>query len=323
MSATTTCTVYKGGVRQHEVPIRAIRQSLRDPEAFIWLGLQEPDAAVLQEAGRELGLHELAVEDAHCAHQRPKIETYPDSLFVVLHPVWLEAGEVRAGEAHLFVGRQFLVTVRHNVTTTFARVRERVESVPARLAKGPGFILYAVLDDVVDNYMPVVDQFEDRLEQLEGDIFLGRTDREVFTRLYGLQRQLLLLRRAVVPLRDVCGELMSRQDEVIPAEMKVWFRDVDDHVIRIAAAIDNMLETLAAAMQVNLAFITIHQNDVVKKLAGWGAILAIPALIFSLYGMNFRHMPELRWNLGYPLALLATGAACILLYWWLKRSGWL
>lgn len=323
MSATSACTVYKGGVRQCEVPIHAVRQSLRDPDVFIWLGLQEPDAAVLQTVGRELNLHELAVEDAHRAHQRPKIETYPDSLFVVLHPVWLDAGEVRAGEAHLLVGRQFLVSVRHNVTTTFARVRERVESAPARLAQGPGFILYAILDDVVDNYMPVVDQFEDRLEQLEGDSFLGRTDREVFTRLYGLQRQLLSLRRAVVPLRDVCAELMSRQDEVIPTELKVWFRDVDDHVIRIAAAIDNMLETLAAVMQVNLAFVTVHQNDVAKKFAGWGAILAIPALIFSLYGMNFRHMPELRWSLGYPLVLLATGAACMLLYRWLKRSGWL
>lgn len=323
MSTAMTCAVYQRGVRQDNIHLDEIREVLKNPDAFVWLSLHEPDQAVLQQLRRELGLHELAVEDAHRAYQRPKIEAYPNSLFVVLHLVWLQNAEVRTGETHLFLGRQFLVSVRHGASNSYVRVRERLEALPERLAKGPSVILYGILDYVVDNYMPVIDHFEDCLELLEADIFLGRTDREAIGRLYGLQRQLIALRRAVVPLRDVCGELMSLQDEIVPADLKIWFRDVDDHVIRIISAIDGMLDKLAAAMQVNMAYITIHQNDVVKRLAGWGAILAVPAVIFSLYGMNFHVMPELNWTFGYPLVLLATGGICTGLYWWLKRSGWL
>lgn len=318
-----TTAVYQRGIRQDNIPLEAIRDALKDADTFVWLGLHEPDHAILQDIKHELELHELAVEDAHRAYQRPKIEAYPNSLFVVLHLVWLQDDAVHIGETHLFLGKQFLVSVRHGMTSTYARVRERVEAMPARLAKGPSVILYGILDFVVDNYMPVIEHFEDCLEQLEEDIFLGRTDREAIGRLYDLQRQLMALRRAVAPLRDICGELMSLQDEIVPADLKVWFRDVDDHVIRITTAIDSMLDKLSAAMQVNLAYITIHQNDVVKRLAGWGAILAVPAVIFSLYGMNFKDMPELNWPFGYPLVLLGTGAICSGLYWWLKRSGWL
>lgn len=323
MSTTINISAYKQGIRQSGVTIDAIQTALKDPNTFVWLGLHEPDEPMLQALKKELSLHELAVEDAHRAYQRPKIETYPGSLFIVLHMVWLEDGIVHSGETHLFVGRQFLVSVRHGTSRTYAQVRERIETMPKRLAKGPSFAVYAILDYVVDNYKPVVDYFEDCLEQLEADIFLGKTDRDAIGRLYDLQRQLLALRRAVAPLRDVCGQLMSFQEEIIPAKMKIWFRDVDDHLIRQVAAIDNMLDKLAAAMQVSLAYITIHQNDVVKRLAGWGAILAVPALIFSLYGMNFRIMPELDWTLGYPLVLLVTLGICTGLYFWLKRSDWL
>lgn len=323
MSTAMTCAVYRRGVRQDNIHLEEIRATLQDPDNFIWLGLHEPDEELLQQLRRELNLHELAVEDAHRAYQRPKIEAYPNSLFVVLHMVWLQGEEVHTGETHLFLGKQFLVSVRHGAASTYARVRERLEAMPARLAKGPSVVLYGILDFVVDNYMPVVEHLEDQLELLEADIFLGRTDIEAVGRLYGLQRQLMALRRVVVPLRDVCGELMSLQDEIVPADLKIWFRDVDDHVIRIVTAIDSMLDKLAAAMQVNLAYITIHQNDVVKKLAGWGAILAVPAVLFSLYGMNFKDMPELGWPFGYPLVLLATGGICSGLYWWFKRTGWL
>lgn len=323
MSTTLNISVYKRGVRQDTVPVGDIQSALANPDTFVWLGLHEPDELMLQSLKKELALHELAVEDAHRAYQRPKIETYPGSLFIVLHMVWLQDETVHFGETHLFVGKQFLVSVRHGTSRTYAQVREHIEAMPNRLAKGPSFAVYAILDYVVDNYKPVVDHYEDRLEQLEADIFLGKTDRDAIGRLYDLQRQLLALRRAVAPLRDVCGQLMSYQEEIIPAKMKIWFRDVDDHIIRLVAAIDNMLEKLAAAMQVSLAFITIHQNDVVKRLAGWGAILAVPAVLFSLYGMNFKYMPELDWSFGYPLILLVTGGTCAGLYWWLKRSGWL
>lgn len=323
MNSSINTSIYTKGIRQESVPIEALPNVLKNPDTFAWLGLHEPDRPLLQALKNELGLHELAVEDAHRAYQRPKIETYPGSLFIVLHMVWLQDEVIHSGETHLFVGKQFLVSVRHGQSRTYAQVRERIESMPSRLAKGPSFIVYAILDHVVDHYKPVVDHLEDRLEQLEADIFLGKTDRDAIGRLYELQRQLLALRRAVAPLRDVCGQLMSFHEEAIPAKMKVWFRDVDDHVIRTVASIDNMLEKLSAAMQVSLAFITIHQNDVVKKLAGWGAILAVPAVIFSLYGMNFRVMPEVEWSFGYPLVLLTTGGICATLYWWLKRSGWL
>lgn len=323
MGSIVNCVAYKDGVRQGDVRVEDISEVLREPNAFIWLGLHEPDRALLQELQQEFDLHELAVEDAHVAHQRPKVEAYPNALFVVLHTAWLHGETIRFGETHLFIGKHFLISIRHGPSSDYAGVRERTEAMPARLGKGPGFAAYAILDFVVDNYMPIVDYFEDRLELLEGDIFHGRADREGIGRLYDLQRQLLSLRRAVAPLREVCTQLMSFHEELIPADMSVWFRDVDDHVTRVLEAIDNMLTTLAAAMQVNLAFVAIHQNDAVKKLAGWGAVLAVPTVVFSLYGMNFEFMPELHWAFSYPLTLLGTVVGCAVLYRMLKRSGWL
>jgi magnesium transporter len=323
MSSIVNSVAYKGGIRQSDVPIEDISEVLREPDTFVWLGLHEPDEALLRQLQEEFELHELAVEDAHVAHQRPKVEAYRNALFVVLHTAWLEGETIRFGETHFFIGKHFLVSIRHGPSSNYAQVRERVEATPALLSKGPSFAAYAILDFVVDNYLPIVDYFEDRLESLEIDIFHGRADREAIGRLYDLQRQLLSLRRAVAPLREVCAQLMSFQQEFIPAGMSVWFRDVSDHVIHVIEAIDNMLAKLSAAMQVNLAFVAIRQNDAVKKLAGWGAVLAVPTVVFSLYGMNFQFMPELNWTWGYPLILLGTGAGCIALYRMLKRSGWL
>ena len=323
MSSIVNSVVYRNGVREGDIDLKSVGTALAEPDAFVWLGLHEPNEALLSKVQQTFGLHELAVEDAHRAHQRPKLEAYRNSLFVVLHTAWLEDGAISFGETHLFVGKQFLVSVRHGPSSTYARVRERAEALPQRLAKGPGFVLYAILDFVVDNYMPVVDHLEEAFEKLEADIFHGRAHRNAISRLYELQRQLVGVRRAAAPLRDVCSQLMHFEQEFIPADMAVWFRDVNDHVTRVIEAIDNMQELLSAAMQVNLAFVSIHQNDAVKRLAGWGAVLAIPTVVFSLYGMNFDYMPELAWRGSYPLTLLGTGGACVLLYRKLKRGGWL
>lgn len=323
MSAVVNCVVYKRGARLGEISVEAISDALQDPETFVWLGLHEPDAPLLKQIQQEFGLHDLAVEDAHRAHQRPKIEEYPNSLFVVLHTAWLKEEDIQLGETHVFVGKRFLVSVRHGPSSSYAGVRERAERMPAKLAKGPAFALYAVMDFVVDNYMPIVDHFEECFEALEADIFHERVDREAIGRLYDFRRKLLTLRNAAAPLREVCAQIMNFHEDYVPADMTIWFRDVNDHITRVIEAIDNMLEMLAAAMQVNLAFVTIHQNDAVKKLAGWGAVLAIPTVVFSMYGMNFRAMPELGWQLGYPLVVGGTAGACALLYRKLKRSGWL
>lgn len=317
------CAAYRDGVKLRELAVEELADALEEPEVFVWLGLHEPDEALLRQVQKAFGLHELAVEDAHRAHQRPKLESYRNSLFAVLRTAWLQDETIHFGETHVFVGKRFLVSVRHGPSSTYAKVRERAEAMPSRLVKGPGFVLYALMDFVVDNYKPIVEHLESRFETMEAEIFHGRADREAIGRLYELQRQLLALRRAALPLKDVCGELMHFQEELIPPGMSVWFRDVNDHVTRVVEAMDSMLTLLAAAMQVNLAFVTVHQNDAVKRLAGWGAVLALPTVVFSLYGMNFQFMPELAWRGGYPLTLALTAGGCVLLYRKLKRSGWL
>lgn len=323
MSMIVNCVAYRDGVRQGDIPVDDISEVVRDPATFLWVGLHEPDEALLRKIQREFDLHELAVEDAHRAHQRPKIEEYPGSLFVVLHTAWLANEQIHVGETHLFVGKQFLVSVRHGPSSSYAGVRERLENKPNRLKKGPPFALYGIMDFIVDNYMPIVDHLESRFERLEDDIFHERTDREAIGGLYDLRRNLLALRRAAAPLWEMCNQLMTLHEDFVPPDMHVWLRDVQDHVTRAIADIDHMLELVAAAMQVNLAIVTIHQNDAVKRLAGWGAMLAVPTIVFSMYGMNFHFMPELDWAYGYPLVLTVTGGACVGLYWKLKRSGWL
>jgi len=323
MSRIVNCAAYKHGVRIADVDLDAIGEVLAQPDTFVWLGLHEPDETLLCRIQDQFGLHELAVEDAHRAHQRPKIEEYPNSLFVVLHTAWLDGEAIKVGETHLFVGKRFLVSVRHGPSSSYAAVRERAEQMPARLAKGPGFVLYALIDFVVDNYMPIADHFEAEFERLEADIFHERADRDAIGRLYDLRRRMQTLRNAAAPLREVCRQLMTLYHDIVPQEMAPYFRDVHDHVTRVIETIDSKLEMLAVAAQVNLALVTVRQNEAVKKLAGWGAMLAVPTVVFSMYGMNFAHMPELHWMGGYPAVLAITAGACALLYRRLRRGGWL
>lgn len=317
------CVAYQNGVSIGDVTIDDISEVLKQDNTFIWLGLREVDKELLVKIQGEFGLHELAIEDACVAHQRPKIEEFGDSIFIVLHTAHLTEEDVEFGETHIFMGPRFLVTVRHGSALSHNKVRGRCESMPQQLAKGPGFALYSIMDFIVDNYIPVIDGLQARFDALESAIFEYRPGRQTMAGLYELKRELLLLEGAINPVIDICNELMRFHNAAIPKDVRVYFRDIADHVKRIDQAIHAMREMLVAAMQVHLTFETVRQNEVVKRLAGWGAILAIPTMVFSWYGMNFRHMPELDWEYSYPIVVSGVAVGSMLLYWRLRKSGWL
>ena len=314
---------YREGKRVGEIPIEDISEVVKEPHTFVWVGLHDAAPALLLKIQEEFDLHELAIEDALKAHQRPKLETYGSSLFVVVKTAQMLDEQVSYGETHFFVGSNFLVSVRHGCTQGYAQLRARSEQTPHMLAKGPAYALYALLDFIVDNYQPVMTHFENAFKALEADIFKGQFRSEAIERLYDLKTQLNELRDAVTPIEDIAQQLTRLHADLIPKEMNPYYRDIHDHVAREIATLDSLREMLTTAMQVNLALVAVRQNEVVKALAGWGAVLAVPTVVFSLYGMNFRVMPELQWHFGYPVVVAATAIACSLLYRKLKRSGWL
>lgn len=317
------CSAYRHGAKLRDLTIDEISDVLQDPEAFVWVGLYEPDQDLLRKLQEEFGLHELAIEDASNAHQRPKLEEYGDSLFLVLHTAMLEGTAIAVGETHIFVGRQFVVTVRHGRSDSFAGVRARVEGLPDRLARGPGYVLYALADFIVDQYRPCMDALQARFRALEQQLFVPRTKDDSLEDFYVLKNELIELQAAADPLIDICNQLLRFHGAIIPRETRVYYRDVLDHVKRVTSDADRMREMINAAMQVALAQITIRQNEVVKRLAGWAGILAVPTMVFSLYGMNFEFMPELNWRWSYPLLMGALVVSCVVLYRRMKRIGWL
>jgi magnesium transporter len=317
------CVAYKDGISLGDVTIEDISEVLKQPDTFVWLGLREVDVDLLQKIQEEFGLHELSVEDARNAHQRPKIEEYGDSLFIVLHTAALSDTGIDFGETHIFVGSRFVVTVRHNSPLDHRKIRAKCEAMPNQLAKGPGFVVYSIIDFIVDNYEPVIDGLQLRFEQLETAIFDNRSESQTLQDLYELKRELMQLHTAITPVISICNELMRFHDGVIPQEVRVYFRDIADHIKRIDQALDGMREMLISAMHVHLTFETVRQNEVVKRLAGWGAILAIPTMVFSLYGMNFQYMPELAWHFSYPAVLFGVLLGSVWLYKRLQRAKWL
>lgn len=317
------CVAYRAGRRIGDILIDDISEVLKAPDTFIWLGLHEPDTQLLRKVQEEFSLHDLAIEDALHAHQRPKLEAYADSLFIVVDTAQLVDDEVRFGETHLFVGKQFIVTIRHGSSVSYAPVRQKCESSPHRLSLGPGYALYSVIDFVVDNYQPVAERLQARFQELEQEIFEKSFDRDSIGRLYKLKGELIKLRDAVGPLNDISSHLIRFHEEIVSKELRPYFRDIEDHVTRIIKAVDTIREMLTTAIQVNLALVTVGQNEVVKRLAGWGAILAIPTVVFSMYGMNFQIMPELNQRYGYPLVVGATALACTLLRRRLVKAGWI
>ena len=323
-SCVINCVAYNKRGERQDISLDAISDVLaRQDDSFIWLGLYEPDEVVLEKLQEEFGLHDLAIEDAQHAHQRPKLEAYGNSMFVVMHTAQVVDERIRYGETHVFVGPNYLITVRHGASLSYAPVRERVEREPELLALGPSYGLYAVLDFIVDNYRPIVQEFNAKLNLLEKDIFADTFSRHTVVRLYDLKRELTQMRLAVAPLQDVLSQLTRTQSPLVQEEVRLYLRDVQDHVLRVNEATDTLREMLTAALSVNLAMVTVSQGEIVKRLAGWAALLAAPTLITSLYGMNFTHMPELEGRWSYWVLIGITASVCTALYVALKRAKWL
>lgn len=314
---------YREGKRLQDVTTEDISEVLKEPGTFVWLGLWQPEDSLMRTIQEEFGLHDLAIEDALTAHQRPKIEQYGDSLFIVIHTAQLVDGKIEYGETHLFLGKNFLITVRHGASSSYKQIRAHAEECPDMLAKGPGYALYCVLDMVVDNYLAIVSEYTKQFDHIEQKMFKSDFDQNAVQDVYKLRRDLLSLRNAAVTAEDICNQLSHHYEELIPKGLRAYIRDVQDHAHQVITVTDDMREMLTNAMHVNLALVSVHQNEVVQRLAGWGAILAIPTVVFSLYGMNFKNMPELEDWWGYPLTLGITVVGCGLLYWRLKKAGWL
>ncbi len=322
-SGVVNCAVYRDG-RREDISLDAISDALaREDDGFVWVGLCEPGEELLDKLQEEFSLHDLAIEDAHNAHQRPKVESFGNSVFLAVHTAQLVDEHVRFGETHVFFGKRFLVTVRHGASLTFAFVRQRLEREPETLKLGPAVALHGVLDFIVDNYEPIIDDFQLELDELEREIFDEDFRRDTVHRLYTLRKELTQMRTAVAPMQDILSQLMRSESLGIPDEAKPYFRDVRDHAGRTIDIIDVLRETAGAAMSVNLALVNHAQGEVVKRLAGWAGLLALPTLVASWYGMNFQHMPELAPRWAYPALAGTVAVACVVLYRYLKKVRWL
>ena len=319
------CAAYANGRRLRDLAIKDISEFLQHEEGFVWIGLYEPSEELLWDVQEEFDLHDLAVEDAHAAHQRPKLERYDDSLFVVLRTAQLvgDPVHIECGETHIFVGKRYVVTVRHGSVRSHVGLRARCEAAPEELALGPGYVLYALTDFVVDQYFPIVEALEEELTRLEEQIFGERLDRETSAQLYQLKRDLITIKRAVSPLIDVCNRLTRSEQDLIPAETRPYFGDIYDHLVKINEMVDSLRELVTAALEANLSLISVSQNEDTKRLAAWAAIIAVPTMIAGIYGMNFHNMPELTYRYGYLVVVGVMLAACVVLYRGFRRSKWL
>jgi len=317
------CVAYQDGRKLADIQKREIKSYLQHPGAFIWVALKDADAAELAEMQDEFGLHELAVEDAQHGNQRPKIEEYGDSLFVVLHTVEVAGEELHPGEVDVFVGRNYVLSARRKSERGFQEVRARCEREPELLRHGSGYVLYALMDAVVDRYFPVLDAVEAELEKLEEQIFTGRSPRENIESLYYVKQKLMTLKHAAGPLLEASSRLFGGRVPHACAGLGDYFRDVYDHLVRLNQSIDTLRDTVTTAIQVNLAMITIGESEVTKRLAAYAALVAVPTMIAGVYGMNFRHMPELDWAFGYPLVLAVMAAIDGYLFYRFRRARWL
>jgi magnesium transporter len=294
-----------------------------DDGSIIWVGLFEPDEPLLFKMQVEFDLHPLSIEDAHKAHQRSKIERFGNCLFIVVNTAQITDEHIVFGETHIFIGVDFLLTVRHGGSHTYGPARERFERNSEYIQLGTGMALYTLLDLIVDNYFPIVSKYEKILDDLEESILNAEFQRETIIRLYKLRGDLTKLRLAVSPMQDNLTTLMTYHNDIIKEEVRVYLRDVHDHAVRLNESIDTMRETISSAMTTNLSLVTVSQGDTMKRLAGWAALLAAPTLITSWYGMNFKFMPELEFKYSYGILFFIVATICLSLYWALKRAKWL
>ena len=317
------CTAYQHGRKLADIPVEDISEYVQQPDTFVWVALKDASAEELAVMKEEFGLHELAIEDANHRHQRPKVEEYDDELFVVMHLVEEREGRLEVGEVHVFVGTNYILSVRNNHARDFLGVRARCEREPKMLAKGPGYVLYALMDAVVDGYFPLIDKLETEVEALEERIFTKGAGNSNMRRLYRLKRKVTLLKHAVLPLMEAAGKLHSGRVPEVCAKSRHYFRDVYDHLARINASLDSIRETIGTAIQVNISLVTIDQTEVSKRLAAWAGIFAVATAFAGIWGMNFSHMPELDWEYGYFAGLGIIIGASAFLWWRFRKARWL
>jgi magnesium transporter len=317
------CVAYQDGRKLADIAVEDIGDWVQKPDCFVWVALRDATDAELGQMQEEFGLHDLAVDDARHGHQRPKLEEYGDTLFVVMQLLEMEQGEIHTGEVAIFVGKNFVLSVRHGSEQHFLGVRERCEREPQLLRHGAGFVFYALMDAVVDRYFPLLDTIETDLEEIEAKIFEPGSARWNIERLYALKRRATVMRHAVAPLLEVADKLHGGRVPEVCVSTQEYFRDVHDHLARINVAIDVIRETIGTAIQVNLSMVTIEESETTKRLAAWAAIFAVSTALAGIWGMNFEHMPELKWTYGYLVALGIIAGAAGILYWRFRRTGWL
>ncbi|MFK4104849.1 magnesium and cobalt transport protein CorA [Streptomyces sp. NPDC019531] len=332
-TSVVNCVTYKDGVR---VPadgdlVDTVEHLRKTRDGFVWLGLHEPSNHEFEGIADLFDLHPLAVEDAVEAHQRPKVERYGETLFAVFKTVcYVEHEELTAtsevvntGEIMVFVGQDFVITVRHGSHGSLGPLREELESDPRQLAKGPAAVLHAIADHVVDDYLNVTDAMQSDIDLVETAVFAENGARVDAGHIYQLKRELLELKRAVVPLSRPLEELSTRPIQVIAPQIQAYFRDVSDHLLRAKEQIAAFDELLNSILQAHLAQVTVAQNEDMRKITAWAAVIAVPTMVCGVYGMNFDHMPELHWTFGYPLVMGVIAVGCGVLYRGFRRNGWL
>lgn len=318
-----TCVAYQDGKKLAEIPVADVSDYISLPNTFVWVALSDPAPEEIDVLQEEFDLHPLAVEDAKNGNQRPKVEEYGDSLFVVLHVIDVANGDLDVGQVAIFVGRNYVVSVRRDTSHGLSEVRRRTEAEPELLSHGPAYVLYALMDSIVDRYFPAIEMLEADIEAIEERIFDGITTRAQVEALYALKRKLSVISHAALPLQEATSKLQAGRIPRVCMGLSEYFRDVYDHLGRLVISIDNLRDMVSTATTVNLSLITIQESEVTKQLAAYAALAAVPTMIAGVYGMNFNHMPELTWRYGYLFALgLMAGIDGYLVYRF-RKVGWL
>ena len=317
-----SCVAYEQGHRLGDIPISEIRSVRGRPGCFVWVAIRDPEPGEVEALQAEFDLHDLAVEDAQRGHQRPKLDEYGSTLFAVIQTIEQDEHELHAGEAAIFVGQGFVLSIRRATRMGFADVRTRTELEPDLLKHGPAYVFYALLDAIVDRYFPVVNSVSDEIEELEAKIFAGQTSRSHIETMYGIKRKLVTLKHAVHPLLEVTGKLFGGRVPSLCAGLQEYFRDVHDHLIRLNQDIDDLRDMITTAVSVNLSLLTISENEITKRLAAYAALVAVPTMIAGIYGMNFQYMPELQSRWGYPVVLGIMIVCDVYLAYRFKKARW-
>jgi len=321
--AITTRLYCEGRLKETGFDPERISEELADPSTLVWLDLEDPTPESVATLGREFGFHELALEDSLHKHQRPKIDQYGSYFFVIAYAVSLVDGELAEHEMAIFVGRNYLVTVRKPPAFDLSEVIKRWDAHSDLAAEGGGYLLYILLDEIVDGYFDILDEYDERTEAVEDQVFAATAGNDTQANIFKLKRDLLEFRRSMAPLRDVLDVMQRRTVEVVTAPLEPYYRDVYDHVLRATDFVDSIRDILSSALEANLSVISNRLNEVMKKLTSWAGIVLVPTLIAGIYGMNFANMPELRWRFGYAWALAVMGLSAFVLYRMFKRRDWL